>query len=190
MISIRGRAWRGHQGEHRKWSLSENGLPNYMVESLRTESWSRGEGTAVKLQKSAPQENRSIRRKGCGRHEAVFHGGRFGFTSQGVRSEISYRNRYAARIPKQMTRMIPITNGQGNCLRLAVALSPGFSSSGSVGGSFGLVAMIVTSCRPATSAWVRRTFCLPSRLLGWPGKALRCSHRQKHLERKRGIRAF
>lgn len=69
-----------------------------------------------------------------------------------------------------MTRMIPITNGQGNCLRLAVALSPGFSSSGSVGGSFGLVAMVVTSCRPSTAAWVRRTLCLPSRLFGMARK--------------------
>lgn len=94
-----------------------------------------------------------------------------------VQSEISYRNRYAARSPKQTRRMIPITNGQGDCLRLAVALSPGSSSSGSVGGSFGLVAIIVTSCRPAVSAWTRRTFVyLPSRAC-WDGPESPCDAR-------------
>lgn len=75
-----------------------------------------------------------------------------------------------------MTRMIPIANGQGNCLRLAVALSPGFSSSGSVGGSFGLVAMVVTCCRPSTVGLGSADPLLTLALV-WDGPERRCDAR-------------
>jgi hypothetical protein len=44
-----------------------------------------------------------------------------------------------------ITTIIPAIIGHGNCFLVAVALSPDFASSGSLGGRFGCVAILASS---------------------------------------------
>ena len=58
-------------------------------------------------------------------------------------SRIAYRKKYIASNANPSTTTMMAIIGHGNCFLVAVALSPGFSSSGSLGGRFGCAAAML-----------------------------------------------